>query len=215
MYIPRQFREERPEILVRAMREIGLAALVTPGPLGSPGLQVSHVPMVLKEDAAGAWTLETHVARANPHWTLAGGASSAAIFQGPQAYVSPSWYAAKREHGKVVPTWNYIAVHAHGVLEAIEDPAWLLAHLNDLTRLNEASREHPWEVADAPADYVDGLTRAIVGLRLPVGQVEGAWKLIQHRSEGDRLGTIAGLDAEPGGKAVADAMRSREVARSA
>jgi len=212
MYIPRQFREGRPDVLAGAMRDIQLAALVTGGP---EGLHVSHVPMVLKEDDKGAWTLETHVARPNPHWRFAGtAAASVAIFQGPQAYVSPSWYATKREHGRVVPTWNYIAIHAHGVLEAVEDQDWLLAHLHDLTRANEASREHPWAVSDAPEEFVRGLTRAIVGLRLRVGRIEGVWKMIQHRSEGDRLGTVAGLEAEPGGKAVAEAMRELEAART-
>ncbi|MGI4939825.1 MAG: FMN-binding negative transcriptional regulator, partial [Janthinobacterium lividum] len=212
MYVPRQFREERPDVLAHAMRGIQFAVLVTPGP---EGLQVSHVPMVLKEAGDGSWTLETHVARPNPHWTLAAaGAASVAVFQGPQAYVSPSWYATKREHGKVVPTWNYIAVHAHGQLEAVEDPAWLLAHLDELTRANEAGREHPWEVSDAPADFVQGLTRAIIGLRLPVARVEGAWKMIQHRAEGDRLGTIGGLEADPHGRAVAEVMRGLEVARA-
>lgn len=212
MYTPRQFREDRPEVLARAVRSIQLAALVTPGPDG--GLQVSHVPMVLKEGESGAWTLETHVARPNPHWTLAGeGTASAAVFQGPQSYVSPSWYATKREHGKVVPTWNYVAVHVHGRLEAVEDQGWLLAHLADLTDANEAARDRPWKVSDAPAGFVHGLTRAIVGLRLSVTRVEGAWKMIQHRSEGDRSGTIAGLEAEPHGQAVADVMRGLEAAR--
>lgn len=212
MYILRQFREERPDVLARAVRDIQFAALVTSGP---EGLHVSHVPMVLKEDDKEAWTLETHVARPNPHWTLAGaGVPSVAIFQGPQCYVSPSWYATKREHGKVVPTWNYVAVHAHGALEAVEDQNWLLDHLNDLTRANEAAREHSWAVSDAPEDFVRGLTRTVVGLRLRVGRLQGTWKMIQHRSEGDRLGTIAGLDAEPGGKAVAEVMRELDAARS-
>ncbi len=210
MYIPRQFREERPEVLASAVREIGFAALATPGP---EGLHVSPIPMVLKEGEEGAWTLETHVARPNPHWKLVGAGVSVAIFQGPQAYVSPSWYATKREYGKVVPTWNYIAIHAHGALEAVEDQAWLLAHLDDLTHVHEAGREHPWGISDAPDDFVHGLTRAIVGLRLLVTRIEGAWKMIQHRSEGDRLGTIAGLAAEPRGNAVAKVMRELEAAR--
>ena len=211
MYVPRQFREERREILAGAIREIGLAALTT---AGAEDLRVSHVPVVLKEDAEGAWTLETHVARLNPHWQCAG-ARTVAIFQGPQSYVSPSWYATKREHGRVVPTWNYIAVHAHGTLEVIDEEAWLLAHLDDLTRENEVGRPHPWAVSDAPEDFVRGLTRAIVGLRMRVQRAEGAWKMIQHRSQGDRLGTIAGLEAEPGGKGVAQTMRALEVGRRA
>ncbi len=210
MYVPKQYREDRPEVLARAMRDIQLATLVTPGP---DGLQVSHVPVVLKESADDAWTLECHVARPNPHWRLAG-TESVAVFQGPQAYISPSWYATKREHGKVVPTWNYIAVHAHGALEAVEDEAWLRAHLNDLTGRNEAGRDHPWAVSDAPAEFLQGMVRAIVGLRLRVARVEGAWKMIQHRSEGDRLGTIAGLEEEVRGRAVAEVMRELEAARA-
>ena len=207
MYVPRQFREERPEILAGAIRDIGFAALVTGG---ADDLQISHVPMVLKE--GDPWVLETHVARPNPHWERAGG-PTIAIFQGPQSYISPSWYATKREHGRVVPTWNYIAVHVHGTLEVVEDEAWLLAHLNDLTRENEDMRDAPWEVSDAPAEFIRGLTRAIVGLRLRVTRVEGAWKMAQHRSEGDRPGTIAGLEAEAGGQDVARAMRDLEAAR--
>ena len=137
MYVPRQFRETRPEVLAETIRTIQFAALVTTVP---GDLQVSHVPMVLKEQGVD-WVLETHVARPNPHWELARSGSSVAVFQGPQAYVSPSWYATKREHGKVVPTWNYVAVHAHGMLDVVEDPDWLLAHLDDLTDANETAQE--------------------------------------------------------------------------
>ena len=211
--MPRQYREERLDVLAQAIRGIGLATLVTPG---AAGLQISHVPMVLKEAQDGAWLLESHVARPNPHWQLAAtsGGASVAVFVGPQAYVSPSWYATKREHGRVVPTWNYISVHAHGVLEAVEDARWLHAHLHDLTISNEAGREHPRDVADAPAEYIDGLAHGIVGLRLSVTRTLGAWKMAQHRSEGDRLGTIAGLAADPHGQAVATVMRELEAARA-
>ena len=208
MYVPKQFREERPEILAGAIRDIGFAALATGG---ADDLQVSHVPMMLKE--GDAWVLETHVARPNPHWERAQ-RPTVAIFQGPQSYISPSWYATKREHGKVLPTWNYIAVHVHGTLEVVDDEGWLLAHLNDLTRENEETREAPWKVSDAPAEFIRGLTRAIVGLRLRVTRAEGAWKMTQHRSENDRLGTIAGLEAEAGGQDVARAMRDLEAARA-
>jgi transcriptional regulator len=195
MYIPTKFREERPEVLASAIRRIQLAAMVTPR---ANGLQISHLPMVLKDKES--WTLEAHVARPNPHWALAGTeVETAAIFQGPHAYVSPSWYASKREHGKVVPTWNYIAIHAHGRLEAIEDGEWLLAHLNDLTNANEAERPQPWELADAPADFVRSLTRAIVGLRLTITRIEASWKMAQHRSDADRAGVIHGLEIDPEG----------------
>jgi transcriptional regulator len=191
MYIPNQFREERPEVLAAAMQEIRLAVLVT----HTDGeYQATHLPMLLKRAGDGTLTLEGHVARANPHWrAAASGARSLAIFQGPHAYISPSWYASKREHGKVVPTWNYIAVHATGILEAVEDRDWLLALVSDLTNANEAGHEHPWSIADAPAEYIERQIAAIVGLRLKVDRLEGAWKMNQHRPEADRLGTIEGL----------------------
>ena len=211
MYVPKQFREERTHVLARAIRRIQLATLITPG---ADGLQISHLPMVLKGDEAGGWTLEAHVARANPHWRHAGpDAASVAVFQGPQAYVSPSWYASKREHGRVVPTWNYIAVHVSGRLEPVQDEAWLLGHLGDVTDANEAGREHPWAVTDAPGGFVRGLARAIVGLRMAVSGIEGAWKLIQHKPEADRLGAMAGLDGEPHGAEIAELMRQAEAAR--
>ena len=213
MYAPTQFREHSAEVLARAIHDIQLATLITATP---DGYHASHVPMVLR-DEGGAFALETHVARPNPHWTvLDQPLASLAVFQGPQAYVSPSWYETKRQHGKVVPTWNYIAVHAHGSLEVVEDEAWLLRHLDDLTNANESGREHPWATSDAPADFIGNLARAIVGLRLRVERIEGSWKMIQHRSEGDRHGAIAGLSAtsRPGDAAVAEVMRRLEDARA-
>ena len=212
MYVPTQFREHRPEVLAEAVRSIQLAALITGT---AEGYHASHVPMVLK-DKNGAWVLESHVARPNTHWTVCPRASLA-VFQGPQAYVSPSWYATKREHGKVVPTWNYIAVHAHGTLEVVDDRDWLLAHLDDLTTANEGQREHPWALSDAPPEFIHNLTRAIVGLRLRVERLEGSWKMIQHRSEGDRRGAMAGLaaSARPDDHEVADVMRGLEASRAA
>jgi transcriptional regulator len=129
--------------------------------------------------------------------------------------VSPSWYETKRQHGKVVPTWNYVVVHAHGTLEVVEDRDWLLAHLGDLVAANEGRREQPWAITDAPAEFIDGMTRAIVGLRLTVERLEGKWKMIQNRSEADRLGTLAGLSAsaDPKDRAVAAIMRGLEIER--
>lgn len=213
MYVPVQFREERNDVLIEAMRSIQLATLVT---FSGGDYHASHVPMVLRQEGESLM-LDMHVAKPNPHWTLASESRvpSIAIFQGPQAYVSPSWYPAKKEHGKVVPTWNYIAVHAHGTLEAVTDGEWLAAHLNDLTDHNERSREHPWKVSDAPEDYIRNLSRAIVGLRLHVERIEGSWKMIQHRSEGDRVGTIEGLRASPSSAdhAVAEVMQRLDEAR--
>lgn len=214
MYIPSQFREERPEVLAAAMREIKLATLVTHA---DSEYHASHLPLILRTAEDGSLTLNGHVARANPHWLAvqAGRAPSLAIFQGSHAYISPSWYASKREHGKVVPTWNYIAVHATGTLEAVEDRDWILALVNDLTKTNEAGRIQPWAVADAPADYIEKMAAAIVGLRLRVDRLEGAWKMIQHRSTTDRLGVIEGLRQQSGAEAsVAAVMTELEKGRS-
>lgn len=211
MYVPPYYPEERPEVLAAAVREIQFTMLVT---CGLAGFQISHLPTVLKEGVDGTWTLEAHIARANPHWKFAGmEAPSVAVFQGPQAYISPSWYASKTEHGKVVPTWNYIAIHAHGQLDVIDDEEWLLAHLNELTDANEKGRDHPWMVGDAPSDYIETMTKAIVGLRLRVTRIEASWKMNQMKPESDRLSNIIGLEAEPRGQTVADVMRALESSR--
>lgn len=212
MYIPLQFEENRRDVLARAIRDFQFALLVT---AVDGQYLATHLPMVLKH-ADGAFTLEAHVARANEHWkALAARPASLAVFQGPQTYVSPSWYETKRQHGKVVPTWNYVVVHAHGALEVVEDRDWLLAHLEDLVGANESRREQPWAIADAPAEFIHGMTRAIVGLRLTIDRLEGKWKMIQNRSEADRLGTMAGLSAsaKPDDRAVAAIMRAIEAER--
>ena len=215
MYAPTRFREERAEILAQAIETIVFANLVTPT---ADGLVVSHVPMVFKPaDDRRPAVLESHVARPNPHWrALTGAGQSVAIFQGPQAYISPAWYPSKREHGKVVPTWTYIAVHAHGPLSTFDGEGDLSRHLKELTALKERGRAEPWQVEDAPAHFIEGLERAIVGLRMTVDRLEGAWKLNQHKSEADRVGTIAGLDAssDPRDRLVAEAMRQAEGERA-
>ena len=202
MYAPPAFREERVEVLRRAAREIMFGALVTQG---DDGPVVTHVPMLLT-GPDDAMVLETHVARGNPHGRTPG--PSVAIFQGPQAYVSPSFYPSKGETGKVVPTWTYIVVHAHGLLETVDDPAWLHAHVTRISDAMEADRPAPWAVGDAPPDYIAALQRGIVGLRLPVARLEGAWKVNQHKSEADRAGTAEGLAASgPQGAALARVLR--------
>jgi transcriptional regulator len=169
---------------------------------------------VVREEG-DALLLEFHVARPNPHWKLAG-ARSLMIFQGPQAYIHPGWYESKAEHGRVVPTWTYVMVHAHGPIEAMETEAELLAHLAQLTNQNEVEREKPWAISDAPEKYIQGMTRAIVGLRMRVERLEGSWKLNQHKSEGDRLGVQSGLsgDADPDANSIAALMRELEDTRA-
>jgi len=212
MYVPRQFREERRDVLIAAMRDIGFATIVTSH---EGGLEATHVPTVVIDDGDRI-AIECHVARGNPHWkAAANAAASMVLFQGPQAYVHPGWYASKAEHGKVVPTWNYVAVHAHGVLEIFDDERAVHAHVSRLTAQNEAGRAAPWAIGDAPEDYIAGMTKAIVGMRLVVERIEGSWKLIQHKPEADRLGAIAGLsnEAGEGARAIADLMRAGETAR--
>jgi transcriptional regulator len=212
MYIPQQFQETRIDRLAEAMRDIELATVVTS--LG-PRYYTSHIPMLFKQSSEGMF-LEGHVARANHHWTvLKQPTPSIAIFMGPQAYVSPSWYETKREHGKVVPTWNYLVVHVEGVLASVEDQSWVMMHLNELTDLNEQNRKDPWHVEDAPKDFIQKLCHAVVGLRMEVESIAGCWKMIQHRSEGDRSGTISGLlnSSDPGNHEVGRIMRSLERTR--
>lgn len=211
MYVPPQFREERRDVLVAAMRDIQLAAIVTQG---ADGPCATHAPVVLREEGEDV-LLEFHVARQNPHWQLAG-QKTLAIFQGPQAYIHPGWYRSKAEHGRVVPTWTYVMVHAHGTLAAMEGEAELLSHLAQLTDRNETARERPWAVSDAPEKYIDGMTRAIVGLRMKVERLEGSWKLNQHKSDADRAGVQAGLAgaADAGSQAISALMREREQARA-
>jgi transcriptional regulator len=211
MYAPHQFREERRDVLVAAMRDIQLAGIVTPD---TDGLCATHAPVVVREED-DALVLEFHVARPNPHWKLAG-KKTLMIFQGPQAYIHPGWYESKAEHGRVVPTWTYVMVDAHGMLEAMETEAELLSHLTQLTNQNESTRERPWAVSDAPEKYIQGMTRAIVGLRMTVERLDGSWKLNQHKSEGDRLGVQSGLSAEADADAnlVAALMRELESARA-
>lgn len=193
MYTPRAFTEEDPLELQRLIRDTRLALVVTHGP---EGLQASHLPLLLKADEGPHGTLYGHLARANRQWqTLATGGEVLVIFTGGDAYVSPSFYPAKAEHGKVVPTWNYLAVHAYGQAEVFDEPPRLLDLVSSLTDRHEANRISPWQVTDAPADYIDGMLRAIVGFALPITRLEGKRKLSQNRSPADVQGVRQGLAA--------------------
>jgi transcriptional regulator len=191
MYLPRHFEQTDAAALQALMREHPLATLVSVQD-GVP--TADHVP--LEFDAAGQ-TLRGHVARANPLWRLAAGQPVLAVFSGPQAYVTPSWYPGKAATHKVVPTWNYTVVHAQGVLRAVDDAPWLHALVSGLTAHHEAPRPQPWAVADAPADYVQQMLGAIVGIEIAVQRLVGKWKISQNRNEPDRLGVAAGLAQGP------------------
>ncbi|MSP82469.1 MAG: FMN-binding negative transcriptional regulator [Alphaproteobacteria bacterium] len=204
MYVPSHFQEGRIPVLHEAIRTIGFGTLVT---LGPDGLEASHVPMLVDPDPAPFGTLRGHVARANEQWKRAAdGVHSLAMFLGPNAYVSPSWYATKRETGKVVPTWNYVAVHVYGRPRFFTDRDPLLAIVTRLTTIHEGKRAAPWAVGDAPPDYIDGLLKAIVGFEMLIERLEGKWKLGQNRSAADIAGVRAGLAADPGDAALAALM---------
>lgn len=192
MYIPLAFREDDLAALHRTMREARLANLVT---ATAEGLIATPLPLFLAAEEGPCGTLYGHLARANPQWRLPVTGEAMALFMGPDAYVSPAWYPSKQEHQKVVPTWNYIAVHAYGPPEFFEDADRLLAVVSRLTELHEQLRAEPWAVMDAPADFVRAQLRGIVGLRLPITRLEGKRKVSQNRSAADRAGVATGLAA--------------------
>jgi len=192
VYIPKANEESRLEVLHDLIESHPLASLVT---MTSSGLFASHLPMVLERKSATHGLLKGHLSRANKQWRdFQPEVEALAIFSGPEHYITPSWYVEKEETGKVVPTWNYAVVHVYGTLKVIEDPAWLIEHLNALTTVHEAAFPTPWQVSDAPADYVASLLNGIVGLELPIERIEGKWKASQNRSERDRAGVVEGLE---------------------
>jgi transcriptional regulator len=193
MYVPAHFAEDRKDVLHAAMRAAGLATLVT---LTADGLIASHVPLLLVSDAGPNGTLVGHLARANPQATAAPIGEALVIYTGPDAYITPSWYATKREHGRVVPTWNYVAIHAYGTLEVFDDAARLHALVSRLTDHKETPRAAPWAVTDAPARFIDGQLKGIVGFALPIARLQGKWKMSQNRPPEDRAGVVAGLEAQ-------------------
>jgi transcriptional regulator len=162
---------------------------------GADGLQANSIPFMVDAAPAPNGTLIAHVARANPLWREAAGTPVLVVFQGPQAYISPAWYATKRETGKVVPTWNYVLVEARGRLIVRDDAAWVHALVSTLTDLHEAARPVPWKVSDAPADYIEATQRAIVGIEVELSSLKGKWKVSQNRSAADRAGVVQGLTA--------------------
>ena len=195
MYLPSAFRQDDLAELHAQLQASPLALLTS---AGAAGVQASHLPLLLAPDEGEFGTLYGHFARANPHWRdLQGGAEALAVFSGPDAYISPGWYPAKAEHGKVVPTWNYIAVHARGPVELIEEPEHLLQIVSRLSDQHENGRERPWAVSDTPREYLDSMLRAIVGFALPIRRLEGKWKLGQNRSAADQAGVRDGLAASP------------------
>lgn len=205
MYTPTHFAESRPEVLHALMRAHPLAALVLNDEAGT--LDAHHLPLLLQVDeATGRAWLRGHVARANPLWRQAqasGGLPVLAIFQGAQAYISPNWYPSKAETHRAVPTWNYAVVHAHATLRAVDDPAWLRTLLTDLTATHEAHQPQPWQLSDAPTDYLERMLAAVVGIELEVTRLTGKWKTSQNQPAANRAGVVQGLQAQGGDDATA------------
>lgn len=201
MYTPAHFKVEDLAEIHAMMRAFPFALLVTNG---AEGLYGTHLPTVLKVDAASPLgRIECHVARPNPHWRgFDKDADALVVFQGAEAYITPGWYPSKAEHGKAVPTWNYQAVHAYGRLEVKSekgDRDWLLAHVSELSNQQEKPFAQPWAVSDAPDSYVDVMLRGIVGLSLSITRLEGKAKMSQNRETRDRVGVVEGLTARAHG----------------
>jgi transcriptional regulator len=201
MYVPAHFEETRPEVLHELIRDHSLAALVTVGPAG---LNANHIPLEIDPEPAPLGTLRGHVARGNPVWRdFSRDVEALAIFQGPQAYISPAWYRTKRETGKVVPTYNYAVVHAYGPMRVIEDREWLRGLVERLTDRHEAGRPGAWKVGDAPADFIEQMLGGIVGIEIQLTRLVGKWKVSQNRPMADREEVVKALRELPGSDARA------------
>jgi transcriptional regulator len=199
LYLPAHFNETRTEVMHALMRTNPLCALVTQS---DAGLAANHVPVQTLDEPKPFGCIRGHIARANPLWRDYRPDSQAlAIFQGPQVYISPSFYPSKATSGEVVPTWNYAVVHASGTLRFIQDAGWLRDFVAGLTTTHEASRTSPWKIDDAPAAYIDKMLTLIVGFEFSIAALTGKWKLSQNRTQADREGILHNLrhavDAEP------------------
>ena len=208
MYIPKHFAETELSVMHQLMRDFPLATLVSHGP---DGLAANHIPLHLDASIGANGTLRGHIARANPlSKASAVDGEILLIFRGPESYISPSGYATKAEHGKaehgkVVPTWNYTAVHAHGRLRVIDDAAWIFAQISALTATHESRLPQPWAVSDAPADYIEKMLGAIVGIEITIDRLVGKWKVSQNQPAVNQISLIAALDGLP----MAELIRGR------
>lgn len=193
MYIPKHFEESRIDVLHDLILTHPFSTLVT---MSSAGINANHIPFHLIQEAGEYGTLQGHVARANPIWSdLVNDVEALVIFQGPNSYITPSWYPTKQEHGKVVPTWNYVTVHAYGTLRVIDDPVWLRNQLESLTTQQEASFEKPWAVSDAPVEFTNKMINAIVGIEIAITKLTGKWKVSQNQPASNQAGVVQGLES--------------------
>lgn len=208
MFQPPVFQENRQDVMHELIVAHPFATVVA---YATGGLSADHVPLVLKS-CSDASCLQGHIAVNNPLFRETQGAFEVlTIFQGPQTYVTPSWYASKQDHGKAVPTWNYVVVHARGELRFIRESEWLLQHLDDLTHQHETHRAEPWAVSDAPSDFVQRQLRGLVGFEISIHDMQGTWKVSQNKSLKDWRGVKAGLETEaaPAAKEIARLVEER------
>lgn len=204
MFIPEIFKDDDPASLRARIKANPLGTLV----LHHGGeLEANHIPFVLVADDRGEQLL-AHIPRANPLSQLTGDHQALVIFQGPQGYISPSWYASKAEHGKVVPTWNYAVTHVHGTLRVIDDPHWVKQQVQQLTEQQERGREAPWAVNDAPADYIDKMVAALVGIEIRISRMEGKNKASQNQPAANQASLLAALETDPEAKALHTMIRA-------
>ena len=214
MYVPEHFKLGDVAEQHALMRAYPFAALIT---MSDAGYEVTHLPTVLKSEGA-LGVVECHVSRANPHWKeIAKSGRGLLVYTGPQAYITPNWYPSKAAHGKAVPTWNYAVVHAHGTAEIIDDRAWLVRHVGELTDQHELGSAEPWAITDAPGNYIEVMSRGIVGMRFGIERIEGKAKMSQNRELPDRDGVVAGLrqrgsevDAKVAGVVAAEAEKAKK-----
>lgn len=200
MYIPPHFEQPDIEVMYELIRNRPLSTLVTMGP---DGINANHIPLHLSETPEPFGVLRGHVARSNPIWSdLDFAIEALAIFHGPEAYISPSWYATKQEAGKVVPTWNYTVVHAYGSLRIIDDAVWVRAQLEALTNHNEAVFPEPWAVSDAPVEFTEKLIEAVVGIEMVITRLSGKWKVSQNQPPQNQSSVIQGLNGSRQSEAV-------------
>lgn len=190
MYIPKQFEEPRVDVMHELIRERPLATVVT---MSSQGLNANHIPLHFSDEPAPFGTLRGHVARSNPMWSDLPNDEVLVIFHGPDAYITPSWYATKKETGKVVPTWNYAVVHAYGSLRVIDDATWVRAQLELLTSHNEKKFPEQWTVSDAPYEFTEKLIEAVVGIEIVITRLSGKWKVSQNQPTQNQAGVVEGL----------------------
>jgi len=201
MYIPSQFEETRPEVLHTLLRAHPLGTLVT---LGASGLNANHIPFEFDAQQGPHGTLRAHIARANPLWKdFSSEVEALVVFQGAQSYISPGWYPTKEEDGRAVPTYNYMVAHAYGPLRVIDDAEWIRAQVQRLSERHETGQARPWKITDAPADYIDKLLKALVGIEIPVTKLAGKWKVSQNQPAVNREGVMRGLREQGGDAALA------------